>query len=322
MEITRDLELDGLKFLLIFSVVLGHIEFVDYGLHVKRIIYSFHMPMFVFLSGYFTSLNSNREKQNKWVKKTLLIYIIAQLTQVLLRLVLRYAGSLISGSSFDIQSVLNKSIIIYPQFALWYLVCLIYWRFAYWRFCKKIKDSTLFLLSLFLLVIASFVPLGYAFSFQRTFAFFPFFVLGIIFKKKELLSKIEKLPTLYALVLLIIGLIISIFMPSYLPVQSLDSCGHLLLRLAQTGLGIYLCLIILRLSRIRIFGVFSKYGSKTLWIYVGHTYLVIIINQFLSYHNIQINVFIAVILTIIICTLIIYIAQSYSSIQRNRVITN
>ena len=322
METTRDLKLDGLKFLLIFSVVLGHIEFIDYGLHVKRIIYSFHMPMFVFLSGYFTSLNSNREKQNKWIKKTLIIYIIAQLTQVLLRLALGYAGGVILGTSFDVKSVLNKSIFIYPEFALWYLVCLIYWRFAYWRFCKKIKDSTLFLLSLFLLIIAGFVPLGYHFSFQRTFAFFPFFILGIIFKKKELVSKIEEVPTFYALILLIIGLILSIFMPTYLPVKPFDSWGHLLLRLAQTGLGLYLCLIILRLSRIRIFGVFSKYGSKTLWVYIGHTYLVIIINQFLSYHNIQINVFIAVILAIIICTLIIFIAQLYSSIQRNRVITN
>ena len=59
----RDLRLDGLKFIMIFLVVLGHLRFIDYGISVGKMIYSFHMPVFVFLSGYFTSQKT--EKENK-----------------------------------------------------------------------------------------------------------------------------------------------------------------------------------------------------------------------------------------------------------------
>ena len=65
----RDARLDGLKFVLIFLVVLGHLSYNDYGLGLTKMIYSFHMPVFVFLSGYFTSLNADRAKQVVWLKK-------------------------------------------------------------------------------------------------------------------------------------------------------------------------------------------------------------------------------------------------------------
>ena len=66
----RDLKLDAIKFIMIFLVVLGHLGYNDYGLGINRVIYSFHMPVFIFLSGYFTSQNTNREKQTKWLKHT------------------------------------------------------------------------------------------------------------------------------------------------------------------------------------------------------------------------------------------------------------
>lgn len=57
-------EIDALKFILIFSVMVGHcLTFgkSDYLNNiVYRFIYSFHMPLFVFLSGMFF-----RKKENK-----------------------------------------------------------------------------------------------------------------------------------------------------------------------------------------------------------------------------------------------------------------
>ena len=53
----RDYFFDNLKAVLIFLVVLGHfllpIHGRNYLVVVKRLIYVFHMPLFVFVSGYF-----------------------------------------------------------------------------------------------------------------------------------------------------------------------------------------------------------------------------------------------------------------------------
>lgn len=53
----RDYFFDNLKAVLIYLVVLGHFLLPIRGanplVEVKRLIYVFHMPLFVFVSGYF-----------------------------------------------------------------------------------------------------------------------------------------------------------------------------------------------------------------------------------------------------------------------------
>lgn len=66
MTEARNLRLDGVKLLLIVLVVVGHcIEPTRYDNPVSgclySIIYSFHMPLFVFLSGYFAKVRSFTE---------------------------------------------------------------------------------------------------------------------------------------------------------------------------------------------------------------------------------------------------------------------
>ena len=57
MNKERDYFFDNLKAVLIFLVVLGHFLLPIHGesvlVVVKRLIYVFHMPLFVFVSGYF-----------------------------------------------------------------------------------------------------------------------------------------------------------------------------------------------------------------------------------------------------------------------------
>ena len=314
MSSTRDLKFDGLKALLIFLVVLGHIDFYDYGIHLKRYIYSFHMPLFVFLSGYFTSFNYDRKKQNNWIKKSFIIYILAQVTQVLLFLIIGYTANTIKGAHFNALPFLNwKQLLLFPKTALWYILCLIYWRFAYWRLCDRIKDTSLFVISVLLLIIAGFIPLGYHFSFQRAFAFLPFFVSGIVFKKHNLLPRLERLPLLLALFALLIGLFATNYLPTYLPVNHFETWRHLLQRLMQTGLGLYLSLLIIRLSRSLPIERFAKYGSKTLWIYIGHVYLIMIGRKVFHVLGIQLNLLYAIPLAVLYCVLILYVAFIFDS---------
>lgn len=58
MATSRDSYFDNAKFLLIFLVVFGHIirSYIhdnDALLHIYKFIYTFHMPAFILISGYF-----------------------------------------------------------------------------------------------------------------------------------------------------------------------------------------------------------------------------------------------------------------------------
>lgn len=191
MNTERDLRFDGLKFIMIFLVVLGHLGYNDYGLGINGAIYAFHMPVFIFLSGYFTSLSAhNNHKQWQWLKKTFLIYIFAQLTHFLLRVSLIYGESIMQSKSFNL-SVFSWKVFVSPELALWYLICLIYWRIAIWKVFNKVNDITLLIFSIVLLVIGGIIPIDHNFAFQRALSFFPFFALGIVFKKRNLIDRLQ-----------------------------------------------------------------------------------------------------------------------------------
>lgn len=57
MDMARNYKYDNLKALLIFLVVFGHVlESVpgEYRRIIYLTIYTFHMPMFIYISGYFS----------------------------------------------------------------------------------------------------------------------------------------------------------------------------------------------------------------------------------------------------------------------------
>ena len=320
MSKTRDLRFDGLKFLLIFLVVLGHLTFKDYGIGVKRMIYSFHMPVFVFLSGFFLPLSQTRDKQIKWLKKTFLIFLCAHISQHILRIMIGFVSSLLNGSAFDLSSFLSWKLLISPGFALWYLVCLIYWRIIVWIIGGNLKDILLLVISLIISILAGFVPLDYDFSFQRAFAFFPFFVLGIVFQKRQVIPQLERIPVIYAIISVIIGLVLARTMTPYLPVHHYVNREDVFLRMIQTLLGMFMCPMIIRISRCRFTEVFAKYGSKTLWIYIGHTYLIILGDRFYHYCGVSFNMFSATLVAIIYCVILIFMANKYQEQKEKRMI--
>ena len=76
MEKIRMWKLDNIKAILIFLVVLGHLfELRNQGFinFFVILIYFFHMPAFVFCSGYFS-----RPRNKKAIVKFLLLYLVIQ----------------------------------------------------------------------------------------------------------------------------------------------------------------------------------------------------------------------------------------------------
>lgn len=115
-EKERDALFDNMKALLIFLVVLGHL-IRDFGYDTElgnclyKIIFSFHMPAFLFVSGYFAKYNPKR-----FFAKMIPLYVVFQCLHYLLDLVviLLHEGDL---SSIHFQ-------MFTPKFTLWYLLAL------------------------------------------------------------------------------------------------------------------------------------------------------------------------------------------------------
>mgnify|MGYP001088289545 FL=1 len=78
-----------------------------------------------------------------------------------------------------------------PYWILWYLFSLLCWRFTI-KNTQNTEAWKCILLSMVCCLISGFVPLTYEFSFQRTFYFLPFFMLGHYWRAMENNKKKDK----------------------------------------------------------------------------------------------------------------------------------
>lgn len=292
--------------MMIFLVVVGHLGYCDWGLSLNKVIYAFHMPVFVFLSGYFSSQNTARGKQVKWLCETLKIYFIAQFFLFLLGVGMEYATSLHLHQPFEAKT-LSWNILFYPGF-LWYILSLVYWRCSIWTLFKKMNDAAMVGLSFLLALGAGFIPLDTVFAFQQTFCFFPYFAMGLVFRKHMLMEKLVKLPYIYALVALFLCFgVAKYFLPMYMPKTHFMEWSDAGYRALQTLCGLCLCLLVIRVSRVGFIDRFARFGGYTLWIYIGHVFLIIIGNRVFHYFGVSLNLFTAFALAAVYCSVLIFV---------------
>ena len=180
----RDDIWDNYKGILSFTVVFAHYLF--YYLDKKAgtvitflfvFIYIFHMPAFIFCSGFFSKSENSKSKESLF--KLVLHYLIFN-TGIMI-IMYFYKG--------------EKFKFFMPYYSYWYLLSLIYWRIIIIYVDIENKKSAI--LKTFALALIN----GYSgafsnniFSIRRTIAFFPFFLLGYLFPKekfKELKDKIN-----------------------------------------------------------------------------------------------------------------------------------
>ena len=146
----RIIWIDNAKFLGIFFVILGHYE-IDQNL--RQYIYSFHMPLFFFISGYLYSKNKymNFKKFISRKIRTLLIpyFLFAFCSYffwliIVRKLSFRGASLLISpwkpfvGIFYSIGTGEWR---IPLNIALWFVTCLFVCEIAFWFISKYAKDS-------------------------------------------------------------------------------------------------------------------------------------------------------------------------------------
>lgn len=126
--LARDIQVDIAKGLGIFFVILGHL--ISYDAPLFRWIFSFHMPLFFFLSGYVFKHNSENLGMN--IKKTLCSLLIPYFFMCLLGLAVTIVCSKTILPEWGIQSVkvtlMQIFYFVQPESLhvgqIWFLFCL------------------------------------------------------------------------------------------------------------------------------------------------------------------------------------------------------
>ncbi|MBC1499818.1 acyltransferase family protein [Listeria weihenstephanensis] len=207
--------IDNLKAYGIILVVIGHcvVLSADYpytGLLMK-LIYSFHMPLFFFISGFlFRGKGTGKYFYKKW--KTLLVpYFIFQVISVLFINSFYYvtAGQLERDPLSTLLSVFYLNGNVGWNAPLWFLVVLfildvLYYFFSKWSERTGIQMA-LVLLSCVVGWLLSETGIKFPFGLQIVFSCFLFYYLGNMTKKYNVLKLLSRSLVVYMLLLTLAG---------------------------------------------------------------------------------------------------------------------
>ncbi len=176
----RNYGFDNIKGILIFCVVLGHLlECVGGFLPLYRMIYLFHMPVFLFISGYFAKGGIRAVADKLW------LYGLFQTLYILFERIVEPADI-----SFQYHT---------PYWILWYLFVLVFYTLLIPMYrVKSVKKRVIAMAVSFVLsLVAGFVQeIEYGFSLSRFFVFQPYFLMGF-YAKEQSIPKMGKRSSVF-----------------------------------------------------------------------------------------------------------------------------
>lgn len=277
----RNYLLDNLKAILIFFVVFGHV--IEYYVADSRIlkaiyiaIYVFHMPLFVYISGYFS-------KKTKGFHDSVNTLIIPY---IIFNLVWYTAVYLKTGDAMFS--------VVHPGWTLWYLVSLFFWRII---LPYIIKIKYIVWISFGLGLIIGMVPIDSTIlSLSRTIVFMPFFLLGVLSNEKDL-EKIKKYKKILPAVLLSLLVIAAIYISFYTNINykflynsnSYAAVNLSIIKGVVLRVFSYVGAVTLIFSTINIVSskkrFYSYIGKATMSVYLLHIYVVILVYAFIPKWN-------------------------------------
>lgn len=207
MSKQRDNMMDNVKALLLFLVAFGHTLDVYKGaggaeLYIMKYIYLFHMPLFAFITGYFTK-NFERARKTA-VEKCLMPYLVFQGVYVIMANVMIHAGL----ASFN-SDVFNSSILI-PSSAFYYLLAVFFWK-IFAKDIMRVKYPLILAVLLGLTVSLTNMD-SFHIGYGAVFSLLPFFALGVICDSEHI-SRIRQMPKWIAVVALAAGVIPAVYLP-------------------------------------------------------------------------------------------------------------
>src|SRR4051812_39736772 len=165
----RTFYFDNAKFILIFFVVFGHmlrsfIEDNETIYTIYKVIYTFHMPAFILVSGFFAKGFYQKGYIKKITKKLIIPYLIFQTIYSVFYYFL-YGQSEITLDPFN------------PHWSLWFLISLFCWHLMLLLFAKYNSVVSITVSLAIGLLVGYEDWISNYLSLSRTFVFFPFFLL-------------------------------------------------------------------------------------------------------------------------------------------------
>lgn len=306
---------DYLKFFLIFFVVFGHMieKYIENPVMraIYFFIYSFHMPVFIFISGMFAKYDKKR------CLRYLLIYFIFQIIHQIL--------NIFFISPKEIYTFVDiLGMFFTPAWTLWFLPAMAVWIFSL-KFVKNISFKLIFLLILLSLILG-FVPfIGGALTLGRIIYFYPIFLLG---KKlggenlRDFLEKIRKIQKPIIFFVAGIGLlclfILFYFVSPHLNINFFygrdcyENIFGLPLRMLAYILSFFASAMFILLVPVNIKkdaggGFASCIGQRTLAIYLFHPIILLFVIKFLDLSSLH---FILILLILFVLSLLITLFTS------------
>lgn len=212
---TRDSFFDNAKFILIFLVVFGHIISPyrtndEWLVSIYHFIFIFHMPAFILLAGHFSTNFRKKGYYTKIVTRLLVPYLILQTIYTL------FYSQLYASTEYSLQYFT-------PRWAMWFLLSMIAWKLMLPLF-GKLKARYSVPLALVLGVGIGFFDISERFlSLDRTFYFFPFFLIGYYLTKTDLFERVKNgAYRLYAAAFLVL-----LFVAIYIVLGGIDGASIL-----------------------------------------------------------------------------------------------
>ena len=274
----RQAQYCNLKLMLIFLVIYGHViedKIVEswFLMMQYKLIYMVHMPLFVFLSGFFLKTEKGSLKQAIWAFKT---YFICQCIAMII--------GYLKGETKTLWT---------PYWHLWYLLSLGYWCLIcygwYWlvRHVPKVNGTIVKAMILIFTIVAACLvggngEIGRFLSLSRSIVFLPYLLAGM-FCPKDICWKKYRVVTIALLFLCIILIRKRVGEISYFFLYHASAYGKLGLKngvvrrllcyLFGAGLGGSFLTLFSGSRRTS----WSKMGVDTKWMYLFHAPIVIIL---------------------------------------------
>lgn len=204
-KLNRNEYFDNLKGFLILAVIIGNsLELASpSGANVHFVIlclYIFHMPLFAFVSGYFSKLSRRSTKEK--VIDTFKLYLFAQVFYTM------FIYFIFGDQTIRFQLVM-------PHWTLWYLLSLTCW-YLLEEYMKDLKKWIPITIGIALLIGFD-TSIGTTGSIERTIFFLPCFLLGVWFKPEYI--KILKRNKFKLLVISAISIVALFVIRDVIPVE-------------------------------------------------------------------------------------------------------
>lgn len=337
IENKRDLTLDYLKAFAIILVVFGHC--IQYGLgqpnidffdnNIIKVIYSFHMPLFMMISGYLFGFSVKKHSFKEIIfgkLKSLLVPIAIWAIPVTLIDTIKYSPERLNPWDF-LKSYLNEFI---GQF--WFLWAVLLCSIIVLIVNHFLKDSIIvyFLLFASTFVVPNIIMVDELYRFM-----FPFFVIAYFINKLEITKNMSaKRVYIFTPITLITFVVLLLFYSteSYIYISGHSLIGkqnwphQLLVDVYRIIVGLFgsaffwgLFTIISPYIKGKVSKVFGWIGANTIGIYIiNHFICVYVLPQIVKEYN-GINYGLAMLetlLTLAVCFIIIFLIKKVKILDK------